>query len=172
MNSSMINNDIVFMRAKMLLLALIGLAGSNVSCASNNDPAISLGVMGCGQTYLVQLFDSGWVEYRGLRGINTVGRQNTAIDPSIVNDLLKQAEDGGFFLADNRMRFIHWGKFPNVVVKIQQGDKTATLLESKEALSLQNEILKIKEISKWIGNAKDCMSHGDVIGNKDLKLKN
>lgn len=157
---------------KTASLILFILLDSSVSYASNNVPAISLGVTYCRKIYLIQLYDSGLVEYRGLSGVKTVGRRNTVIKPSIVSDLLKQAEDGGFFLADNRINRLDWRKMPALAIRIQQNEKSATLMDSDAALSLENEILKIKGISNWIGNEKrvGCMSDDGSL-NKNLKIK-
>ncbi|MCQ8106211.1 hypothetical protein NP590_19035 [Methylomonas sp. SURF-2] len=65
-----------------------------------------------------------------------------------------------------------WRKIPALAVRIQQDGKSATLMDSDAALSLENGILTIKEISKWVGNEKQvgCMSDDGVLNNY-LKLK-
>lgn len=161
------------MRNKALLLAVIGLIASHASFASGDTPAISLGVMHCGQTYLVQLFDNGLVEYRGLRGVKAVGRRKTVVKSSIINGLLEQAENSGFFLTDNRINLPRYEGFPRTAIRIEQGEKTVTLLNANSALSMKDEILKIQDISKWVGkeSQKGCFFY-DAILNNDLKIKN
>jgi hypothetical protein len=159
------------MSIKFLLLTFIGLNFLKESWASDNNPAISLG-MYCKQVYLIQLYDSGWVEYRGLSGVKTLGKRNTVIKPSVVRDLLKQAEDAGFFLADNRLHLPDRTKFPRTAIRIQKGEKSATLLDANEALQLKNDILKIKTISSWIGEEDNGCVYYDGASTNDLKIKN
>lgn len=165
--------NIFSMSIKVLLLIFIGLSYPDDSYAFNTNPVISLSVYYCEKAYLIQLFDSGLVEYRGLRGVKTLGQRNTVINASIVSGLLKQAEDNGFFLADNRLKEdVNSRKFSRLAIRIQHGEKSATVFNSNEALSLENEILKIREIAKWIGKAKseEGCTHHEIVLNKDLKL--
>lgn len=159
------------MSIKFLLLTFIGLSFLKESWASDNNPAISLG-MYCKQVYLIQLYDSGWVEYRGLSGVKTLGKRNTVIKPSIVSGLLKQAENVGFFLADNRLHLPYITKLPRTAIRIRKGEKSTTVLDANEALQLKNDILKIKTISRWIGEEDNGCVYYDGASTNDLKIKN
>lgn len=163
------------MNFKAFLLIFTGLIFTNTSYAENDNPAISLSVYYCGKAYLIQLFESGLVEYRGLQGVKIIGRRNVVINSSVVSSLLKQADANGFFRADNRLENATNGKkIPRLAIRIQQSEKTATVFNLNEALSVEHEILKIKEISKWIGKSKseEGCTHNELVLNTDLKIKN
>lgn len=160
-------SSVSFKRLFQVTLVVILLLGVFVvnhlnSAVSNpiEPPVISYALIDCKKAYLIQLFESGKVEYRGAYGVKTIGKREAKISQQAVNELLKKIERlGGFSGVDDRINLpVRLEMATGEAIRLRQGNKTMIFIKLDPFLTnpdslvtiLQPDIFSITNASQWV----------------------
>jgi hypothetical protein len=118
----------------MLLLVALNMLHSAIA-QPIEQPVIVFAVTDCQKAYLIRLFESGKIEYRGAYGVKTMGKREAQISSQVVKEVLKKFEEAGSFsVEDDRIRLPLLTENATGGIReaiyLHQGNKTATFLDS------------------------------------------
>ena len=163
--------------SRLMYLLMIFLICTQSAYAFSNEPTVSFSHIYCGQAYLLQLFEDGQVEYRGLYGVKILGTRSNKISEEALNRLLRKAEDSGLFLVDDRLDLpLIQRAMPENGIRINKGDKSTTLFNinsyNKRFIPLLNDFIKITKLEQLTGKIrKNGCGHEEFIRYKFIKIQ-
>lgn len=173
-----INNKLMFRKRlnRLMYLLMIFLICTQSANAFSSEPIVSYSHIYCGQAYLLQLFEDGQVEYRGLYGVKLLGKRSNKISEEALNKLLIKAEDSGFFLVDDRLDLpLRQRAMPKNGIRIKKGDKSTTLFNinsyNKKFMPILDDFIKITKSEQLTGKIRDGCSHDEFIRYKFIKIQ-
>lgn len=173
---SSVSFKLLFQVTLVVILLLGVFVVSHLNLAVSNpieQPVISYALIDCKKAYLIQIFESGKVQYRGAYGVETIGKRETQISKQALNELLKKIERlGGFSGVDDRINLpARLGMATGEAIRLRQGNKTMTFIKLDPFLAnpnslvtiLQPEIFSITNASQWLDFSHPTMCWDDDI---------
>lgn len=143
---------------QLLLLALLNSLHPAVASPSFGQPIIATAVTDCEKDYLIQIYESGRVEYRGTWGVKTLGRRESQISQPALKVLLKKFDELGF-TSDNRVDLpsLHSSRGPIEAIRLRHGDQEMTFFSTQITprpllAKLRSEIIRTTKVDQWITN--------------------
>jgi Domain of unknown function (DUF6438) len=135
------------LKSAVSIVLLVILNNVNSAVASPiEQPVVAFAVTNCDTAYLIRLFESGKVEYRGNYGVKTLGKHETEISPQAVKDLLKKFTDAGSFnVIDDRLN----PSFVGEAIYLRQGNKTAIFSVNPLLPFLREQTLRVSNATQW-----------------------
>jgi hypothetical protein len=160
---------------QILFLAVI--SSLHPAVASLLDPpVVALSLTDCEKNYLVQIFESGKVEYRG-GGVKTLGRREGQINQQELDSLIKKFNLADV-ISDDRESLPAMDPRLMVAIRIRYGNRDLTFLETGKASrgrfrTLQEEIIRTTKLKQWVTDPMRglCMGKGHAVLTKNLKME-
>lgn len=141
---------------KMLLFAVLNSLHPAVASPSFGQPIIAVSVTDCEKNYLVQVYESGRVEYRGVNGVKTIGRRESQISQPALEALLKKFDEFGF-TSDNRVDLpsLQSSRGPLEAIRLRRGDQEMTFFSTRITprpllAKLRSEIIRTTKVDQWL----------------------
>jgi hypothetical protein len=141
---------------QILLLAGLNSLHPAVASPSFGQPIIAASVTDCEKNYLVQIYESGRVEYRGVNGVKTLGRRESQISQPALEALIKKFDEFGF-TSDNRVDLpsLHSSRGPLESIRLRHGDQEMTFFSTQITprpllAKLRSEIIRTTKVDQWL----------------------
>lgn len=153
-----------------LLAVLMG-----IQTASADRPIITLSVGSpyspkngdiCGRAYLIKIFDSGHVEYQGIRKVLVHGKAEYQMDKKTLNALIKKFQKANFMANDNLawlpMMIRENRDMASIGIRFRQGNQEATMLSGwfdRPLADLKYGIIQATKAEQWgVSEVWSCSS--------------
>ncbi|MFI3156851.1 MAG: hypothetical protein QX199_11915 [Methylococcaceae bacterium] len=173
---------------QILLLSVLSSLHPTVA-GSFGQPIITSALTDCEKYYLIQIFESGRVEYRGGWGVKTLGRRETQISQQALAALLKKFDEAGPITSDDREKLPSMNRIhgPTAAIRLRYGSRDLTFYglgirnstyqpSKRPTLTwfqmLRQEIIHTTKADQWVTNPNRgiCPEKHDIRINY-LKIK-
>jgi hypothetical protein len=120
----------------------------------NERPVIALSVGGlepCPTAYIIEIFDDGFVHYKGVNKVKVYGHQETQIDRKALDELIKYFENKNFMDIDDRSSgaYLQWNA--KEAIRMRKGANENTVRRNYRLLEeLRHEIIHVVQADQWV----------------------
>lgn len=145
------------MNIKFILFAIaLCVITPSVMANSSKNPVLVIAETNCDKTYLIQIYESGKISYRGGTGVNVFGKNETKISKQTLNELLNKFNQTGLMTSYSEQEQLIAG-VAHLSIQLYQNNQTFNFSKSSDKLEkFRDDVIETINLKKWIGDERGC----------------